>query len=129
MLPITANLEAELRSLGWNAFFIKDYVKSLKTSRGSIIRDPSEIGAVVAEMRHFRGDIEGGFCVRRVEPFIADSERRWAAQHSRRRMNLCRNWSARLQCASHRAFSQSIPFSGRTASCGLWKWEMAKCQI
>jgi hypothetical protein len=62
VLPITANLEAELRSLGWNALFIKDYVKSLKTSRGSIIRDPSEIGAVVAEMRHFRGDIEGGFC-------------------------------------------------------------------
>jgi hypothetical protein len=77
VLPATANLEAELRSLGWDAFFIKDYVKSLKTSRGSIIRDPSEIGSLVAEMEQFRGEIEGGLCIRRVEPFIADSERRY----------------------------------------------------
>src|SRR5687768_7042408 len=77
VLPRAADWEAELRSLGWEAFFVKDYVKSLKTSRGSIVRDPSEIGAVVAEMEQFRGEIEGGLCVRRVEPFIADSERRY----------------------------------------------------
>ena len=52
-------------------------MKSLKTSRGSIVRDPSEIGAVVEEMERFRGEIEGGLCVRRVEPFITDSERRY----------------------------------------------------
>lgn len=69
-------MEAELRSLGWGAFFIKDYVKSLKTSRGSIVRDPSQIGAVVEELVRIRGEIEGGLCVRRVEPFITDSERR-----------------------------------------------------
>jgi hypothetical protein len=72
-----ADWESELRSLGWDAFFIKDFVKSLKTSRGSIVRDPSEIGAVVAEMEHFRGEIEGGLCIRRVEPFINESERRY----------------------------------------------------
>lgn len=77
VLPATADLEAELRSLDWAAFFIKDYVKSLKTSRGSIVRDPSEIGDVVAEMRQFRGEIEGGLCVRRVEPFLPDTERRY----------------------------------------------------
>jgi hypothetical protein len=69
--------ESELRSLDWEAFFIKDYVKSLKTSRGSIIRDPSELSSVVAEMEQFRGEIEGGLCVRRVEPFIVDSEQRY----------------------------------------------------
>lgn len=74
---LTANFEAELRFLGWQAFFVKDYVKSLKTSRGSIIHDPSEITSVVSEMKQFRGEIEGGLCVRRVEPFIADSERRY----------------------------------------------------
>ena len=63
--------------LGWEAFSVKDYVKSLKTSRGSIVRDPSEIGAVVAEMEQFRGEIEGGLCVRRVERFFTDSERRY----------------------------------------------------
>jgi hypothetical protein len=72
-----ADWESELRSLGWNAFFIKDYVKSLKTSRGSIVRDPSEIGALVAEMEQFRGEIEGGLCVRRVEAFVTESERRY----------------------------------------------------
>ncbi|HSU66563.1 MAG TPA: ATP-grasp domain-containing protein, partial [Tepidisphaeraceae bacterium] len=77
VLAPDADWESELRSLGWGAFFIKDYVKSLKTSRGSIIRDPSELNSVVAEMREFRGEIEGGLCVRRVEPFIADSERRY----------------------------------------------------
>lgn len=77
VLPPTADFEAELRALGWNAFFIKDYVKSLKTSRGSIVRDPTEITALVAEMEHFRGEIEGGLCVRQVEPFIRDSERRY----------------------------------------------------
>ena len=77
VLAADADWESELRSLGWSAFFIKDYVKSLKTSRGSIVRDPSEIGVVVAEMRQFRGDIEGGLCVRRVEPFVTISERRY----------------------------------------------------
>lgn len=77
VLPLESDWEAELRSLGWDAYFVKDYVKSLKTSRGSVVRDPGEIGAVVAEMRHFRGEIEGGLCVRRVESFIADSECRY----------------------------------------------------
>jgi ATP-grasp domain, R2K clade family 3 len=77
VLPPAADWETELRSLGWEAFFIKDYVKSLKTSRGSIVRDPSEIGAVVAEMERFRGEIEGGLCVRRVESFVTESERRY----------------------------------------------------
>jgi hypothetical protein len=45
VLAPDADWESELRSLGWKAFFIKDYVKSLKTSRGSIVRDPSEIGS------------------------------------------------------------------------------------
>jgi ATP-grasp domain, R2K clade family 3 len=72
-----ADFEAELRALGWEAFFVKDYVKSLKTSLGSIVRDPALIGAVVAEMEVFRGPLEGGLCVRRVEPFIRASERRY----------------------------------------------------
>jgi hypothetical protein len=75
--PPAANFEAELRGLGWDAFFIKDYVKSLKTSRGSIVHDPSEIGEVIDEMRKYRGELEGGLCVRRVERFVPDSERRF----------------------------------------------------
>jgi hypothetical protein len=71
------DLEAELNSLGWGKFFIKDYVKSLKTSVGAIVANPAEIRTVIAEMQKFRGSIEGGICVRRVEDFIPATERRY----------------------------------------------------
>ena len=72
----SADLPAKLSELGWNAFFVKDYVKSLKTARGSIIHDPRELPALLQEMRNFRGEIEGGICIRQVESLIARSERR-----------------------------------------------------
>lgn len=71
------NLEAELRALNWSEFFIKDYVKSLKTSVGSRVTKPEQVATVVADMRHFRGVIEGGFCVRRVENFLPETEQRY----------------------------------------------------
>jgi hypothetical protein len=73
------DLEGGLNELGWERFFIKDYVKSLKTSVGSIINMPAEISTVIAEMQKFRGTIEGGICVRRVEDFIPETERRYFA--------------------------------------------------
>jgi ATP-grasp domain, R2K clade family 3 len=75
--PADTDIVAELRKLGWNAYFIKDYVKSLKSRRGSIVRVPNEAVALLAEMREYRGEIEGGICVRRVEEFMTDSERRY----------------------------------------------------
>lgn len=71
------DLESELNQLGWNGFFIKDYVKSLKTSVGSMIDKPSQIKTVVAQMQKFRGSIEGGICVRRIEDFVSETERRY----------------------------------------------------
>lgn len=71
------DLEHELRRLGWTAFFLKDYVKSLKTSQGSLITAPSEASRVIEDMRRFRGVIEGGICVRRVERFREGTERRY----------------------------------------------------
>lgn len=75
--PADCDLESELRALKWSGFFIKDYVKSLKTSVGSCITKPEQVAAVVADMRRFRGVIEGGFCVRRIESFLPDTERRY----------------------------------------------------
>ncbi|MBD2252551.1 ATP-grasp domain-containing protein [Nostoc parmelioides] len=71
------DLENQLNRLGWDGFFIKDYVKSLKTSVGSIINKPEQIKTVVAEMQKFRGTIEGGICVRRLEDFVTETERRY----------------------------------------------------
>ena len=79
ILGLGTGLELQLRSLGWDGFFIKDYVKSLKTSVGSIITDPSQIQTVIAEMERFRGTIEGGICVRRVEDFDPATEERYFA--------------------------------------------------
>jgi hypothetical protein len=75
--PADVDIEAELRMLGWGSYFLKDYVKSLKTSRGSIVHNPADAPAVIAEMLEYRGRIEGGLCVRRVEEFVPDSERRY----------------------------------------------------
>ena len=75
--PLDADLETELKKLNWERYFIKDYVKSLKTSVGSIIDRPEEINTVLAEMKKYRGEIEGGICIRRVEDFIVESERRY----------------------------------------------------
>lgn len=79
--PADADLVAELRALGWGAYFIKDYVKSLKTARGSVVREPSEITGLIAEMKEYRGEIEGGVCVRRVEDFVPESETRYFVLH------------------------------------------------
>lgn len=77
IFPIDCDLAAELRALNWTEFFIKDYVKSLKTSVGSRISKPEQAVALVADMRRFRGNIEGGFCVRQVEKFLPNTEHRF----------------------------------------------------
>ena len=80
---INDDLKSELSKLGWNGFFIKDYVKSLKTSLGSFIDTPSAIATVVGEMQKFRGSIEGGICVRRIEDFVPETERRYFVKHGK----------------------------------------------
>jgi len=77
VFPVDADIVAELRDLNWGAYFLKDYVKSLKTGRGSIVRVPELAPAVIAEMREYRGEIEGGICARRVEEFVPNSEQRY----------------------------------------------------
>jgi hypothetical protein len=77
VLSESADLEDELKKLGWNAFFIKDFVKSLKTSVGSVIQKPEEISVVVEEMTKYRGEIEGGLCIRQVEDFQSETEKRY----------------------------------------------------
>jgi hypothetical protein len=75
--PADADMPRELRELNWNSFFVKDYVKSLKTSVGSFVRDPSEIARVLEDMKRYRGEIEGGICIRQVEAFAPDTETRY----------------------------------------------------
>lgn len=59
---------------GWTKYQVKDYVKSLKTAGGSTSTDPKELLHILDMMNHYRGDIEGGVCIRRFEEFIPGSE-------------------------------------------------------
>ncbi|WP_163831080.1 ATP-grasp domain-containing protein [Spartinivicinus ruber] len=77
ILPKDCNLELELKNIGWESYFIKDYVKSLKTSIGSIITEPAQAVTVIHEMQKYRGKIEGGFCIRKIENFLPDTEVRY----------------------------------------------------
>ena len=77
ILDPAADLVSALKQLGWSRFFVKDYVKSLKTAGGSIADRPEDIERVVTEMQKYRGEIEGGLCVRNYEDFMPNSEVRF----------------------------------------------------
>lgn len=70
-----------LRDVSWKAFFVKDWVKSLSTGRGPVAHHLSEIADIEQQMIHFRGGIEGGLCVRELEPLVANTEERCFVVH------------------------------------------------
>lgn len=72
-----ADFENLTNQLQWPAYFVKDYVKSLTTTRGSIAKNADEITEILKLIAQFRGNIEGGVSLRDVEAFITDSERRY----------------------------------------------------
>jgi hypothetical protein len=68
------NIEAELRSLNWDGYFIKDHVKSNNGALGSVAQRPEDAPAIVQELVKYRGAIEGGLCVREYMP-VTDERR------------------------------------------------------
>jgi hypothetical protein len=46
---VTGALAAELKALGWGKYFVKDYVKSLKTSVGSVVSKPEDIEHLLSD--------------------------------------------------------------------------------
>jgi hypothetical protein len=69
--------ERNLKRTGWRECFVKDYVKSLKTAGGSMVRNAADLRRVVEEMAKFRGTIEGGLCIRQFEEYIPQTEVRF----------------------------------------------------
>lgn len=61
----------------WPAYFVKDYVKSLTTQRGSVAASPEGIAEVVALIEQYRGVVEGGVCIRKFEELLPDTEERY----------------------------------------------------
>ena len=66
-----------LEGLNWPAYFVKDYVKSLTTARGSLANDAEEVAEIVMLIEQYRGMIEGGVCVRRFELLLPNTEERY----------------------------------------------------
>lgn len=44
---------------------------------GALVERPEDIAALVKVMRQYRGQIEGGICVRRREVYLEETERRY----------------------------------------------------
>ena len=72
-----ADFVGTLREINWPGYFVKDYVKSLSTGAGSLVETPQEISRVVSQLKKYRGEVEGGVCVRRKEEYVSGSERRY----------------------------------------------------
>ncbi|MES2041857.1 MAG: ATP-grasp domain-containing protein [Pseudomonadota bacterium] len=71
------DFETALANTGWQAYFVKDYVKSLTTSRGSIAKNAEEVREIVGLIERYRGQIEGGICVREFEQLLPETEERY----------------------------------------------------
>jgi len=77
VLAADADFSQALAGLQWPGYFIEDYVKSLNTGVGSLVDNPEDIAPLIAVMRQYRGQIEGGICVRRREDYREETERRY----------------------------------------------------
>lgn len=72
-----ADFVSILKEHVWPAYFVKDYVKSLTTKRGSIALSANEVSEIVNLIEQFRGEVEGGVCIRKYEEFLQDTEERY----------------------------------------------------
>ncbi|MCP1617844.1 MULTISPECIES: ATP-grasp domain-containing protein [Pseudomonadaceae] len=77
VLPREADFAAALADTGWTACFVKDYVKSLTTQRGSVARNADEVIEILTLIERYRGALEGGVCLREFEPLKPDTEERY----------------------------------------------------
>lgn len=70
-------LEKNANTLGWESFFVKDFVKSNYSERGSIAHSLSEVSEIVRLIEEHRGEVEGGISLRKVEEYLPETEKRY----------------------------------------------------
>jgi len=59
------------------SYFVKDFVKSLKTETTSFIENIESLETWISEVEFYKGFIEGGICLREVEKFQEETELRF----------------------------------------------------
>ncbi|WP_299409735.1 ATP-grasp domain-containing protein [Acaryochloris sp. IP29b_bin.148] len=72
-----SNYLEQISNLNWDAYFIKDFVKSNTDAQGSIANTPEQAVKIINLIEQYRGELEGGVAVRRVEQFQPQSELRY----------------------------------------------------
>lgn len=55
-----SDIVAEATKLGWDGFFVKDFVKSNTGSAGSVAATVDDIPTILDQLKLYRGEIEGG---------------------------------------------------------------------
>lgn len=71
------DFSSALAATNWSAYFVKDFVKSLTTSRGSVAKSVQEAREIVGLIEHYRGLLEGGVCIREFENLLPETEERY----------------------------------------------------
>ena len=66
-----------VNKLGWDRYFIKDFVKSNTAGIGSVAEDAQQAIEIVDMIEMYRGEIEGGIAVRRFEAYKPETEIRY----------------------------------------------------
>lgn len=72
-----SNASDLFKKLQWKEAFVKDYVKSIKTGKGSIVDSTNDIERLKDDILKYKGFIEGGLVFRKVERFDKTSETRF----------------------------------------------------
>ena len=72
-----------LSKIGWSAYFVKDFVKSLTSTRSSIARNAAEVQEIIKLIEHYRGQLEGGVCIREFEDLLPETEERYFVFHGK----------------------------------------------
>ncbi|UJB68193.1 ATP-grasp domain-containing protein [Acaryochloris sp. 'Moss Beach'] len=72
-----SNYLEQISNLNWDAYFIKDFVKSNTDAQGSVANTPEQAVNIIHLIEQYRGELEGGVAVRRVEHFQPQSEQRY----------------------------------------------------
>jgi len=70
-------LKDKIQALAWDAYFVKDFVKSNSTAKGSIALSADEAIEIIELIETYRGEIEGGIAIRRVEKYKNNTEVRY----------------------------------------------------
>lgn len=76
-LETGSNYLEQISHLNWDAYFVKDFVKSNTDAQGSIAHTPEQAVNIINLIEQYRGELEGGVAVRRVEQFQPQSEQRY----------------------------------------------------